>query len=216
MLIGPSRKRFLGDICGLPETSERDPATVVCVTAGILVEWVDNAFKRILVPLVILHHSAYIYITLYVFTSRIMGLEFSDMRYLFLEDCILFSYSCCRSLGMHFCSLIIGCWLLSLKSINVLHKFSLMLFQRISHLVNNLDWKQRLCTLYLYFLLFLGRCDVPCCWGSIIAYAMQDLDFQLSPLVVVIHVVIIFVSIHAIAFPDYGMSILQSIPYAHL
>ncbi|VVA94569.1 unnamed protein product [Arabis nemorensis] len=36
MLIGPSRKRFLGDICGRPEASERDPATVACVSAGIL------------------------------------------------------------------------------------------------------------------------------------------------------------------------------------
>ncbi|CAL9239985.1 unnamed protein product, partial [Arabidopsis halleri] len=36
ILIGPSRKRFLGDICGRPEASERDPATVACVTAGIL------------------------------------------------------------------------------------------------------------------------------------------------------------------------------------
>ncbi|CAA7053637.1 unnamed protein product [Microthlaspi erraticum] len=36
MLIGPSRKRFLGDICGRPEASERDPATVACVTVGIL------------------------------------------------------------------------------------------------------------------------------------------------------------------------------------
>ncbi|ESQ28332.1 hypothetical protein EUTSA_v10019460mg [Eutrema salsugineum] len=36
MLIGPSRKRFLGDICDRPEASERDSATVACVTAGIL------------------------------------------------------------------------------------------------------------------------------------------------------------------------------------
>ncbi|AEE34892.1 Folate synthesis bifunctional protein [Arabidopsis thaliana] len=36
ILIGPSRKRFLGDICGRPEASERDAATVACVTAGIL------------------------------------------------------------------------------------------------------------------------------------------------------------------------------------
>ncbi|KAG7586383.1 Pterin-binding domain [Arabidopsis thaliana x Arabidopsis arenosa] len=36
ILIGPSRKRFLGDICGRPEASERDSATVACVTAGIL------------------------------------------------------------------------------------------------------------------------------------------------------------------------------------
>ncbi|CAN6919292.1 unnamed protein product [Brassica oleracea] len=36
ILIGPSRKRFLGDICGHPEAAERDAATVASVTAGIL------------------------------------------------------------------------------------------------------------------------------------------------------------------------------------
>ncbi|XP_073301338.1 folate synthesis bifunctional protein, mitochondrial isoform X2 [Primulina huaijiensis] len=36
MLIGPSRKRFLGEICGRPEASRRDSATVAAVTAGIL------------------------------------------------------------------------------------------------------------------------------------------------------------------------------------
>ncbi|KAJ8643784.1 hypothetical protein MRB53_005532 [Persea americana] len=38
MLIGPSRKRFLGDICSRPIAEERDTATVAAVTAGILVE----------------------------------------------------------------------------------------------------------------------------------------------------------------------------------
>ncbi|CAA7048820.1 unnamed protein product [Microthlaspi erraticum] len=36
VLIGPSRKRFLGDICGRPEAAERDAATVASVTAGVL------------------------------------------------------------------------------------------------------------------------------------------------------------------------------------
>ncbi|KAK8473428.1 hypothetical protein PHAVU_001G131450 [Phaseolus vulgaris] len=35
MLIGPSRKRFLGEICPRP-AAERDPATIASVTAGIL------------------------------------------------------------------------------------------------------------------------------------------------------------------------------------
>ncbi|KAL8144095.1 hypothetical protein V2J09_017127 [Rumex salicifolius] len=36
MLIGPSRKRFLGEICGLPRAVDRDPPTVACITAGVL------------------------------------------------------------------------------------------------------------------------------------------------------------------------------------
>ncbi|CAN8229998.1 unnamed protein product [Cochlearia groenlandica] len=36
ILIGPSRKRFLGDICERPEASDRDAATLACVTAGVL------------------------------------------------------------------------------------------------------------------------------------------------------------------------------------
>ncbi|KAL3823993.1 hypothetical protein ACJIZ3_020022 [Penstemon smallii] len=36
MLIGPSRKRFLGEICDRPLAVERDPATMACVTAGAL------------------------------------------------------------------------------------------------------------------------------------------------------------------------------------
>lgn len=36
MLIGPSRKRFLGEICSRPHAEERDPATIAAVTAGIL------------------------------------------------------------------------------------------------------------------------------------------------------------------------------------
>ncbi|KAJ0251706.1 Folate synthesis bifunctional protein [Hirschfeldia incana] len=36
ILIGPSRKRFLGDICGRPEAADRDAATVASITAGIL------------------------------------------------------------------------------------------------------------------------------------------------------------------------------------
>jgi 2-amino-4-hydroxy-6-hydroxymethyldihydropteridine diphosphokinase / dihydropteroate synthase len=35
-LVGPSRKRFLGEICGKPDPVERDPATVAAVTGGIL------------------------------------------------------------------------------------------------------------------------------------------------------------------------------------
>ncbi|KAL8533593.1 hypothetical protein ACS0TY_009847 [Phlomoides rotata] len=36
MLIGPSRKRFLGEICGKPSAAERDPATTAAATAGVL------------------------------------------------------------------------------------------------------------------------------------------------------------------------------------
>ncbi|XP_051122272.1 folate synthesis bifunctional protein, mitochondrial-like [Andrographis paniculata] len=36
LLIGPSRKRFLGEICGRPSAADRDPATVAAVTAGVL------------------------------------------------------------------------------------------------------------------------------------------------------------------------------------
>ncbi|XP_048231742.1 folate synthesis bifunctional protein, mitochondrial-like isoform X2 [Ricinus communis] len=36
ILIGPSRKRFLGDICNRPAAMERDPATIASITAGIL------------------------------------------------------------------------------------------------------------------------------------------------------------------------------------
>lgn len=36
MLIGPSRKRFLGDICARPAAAEREPATIAAVTAGVL------------------------------------------------------------------------------------------------------------------------------------------------------------------------------------
>lgn len=36
LLVGPSRKRFLGDICGKANAAERDPATIAAVTAGIL------------------------------------------------------------------------------------------------------------------------------------------------------------------------------------
>ncbi|KAL5701165.1 hypothetical protein ACHQM5_026532 [Ranunculus cassubicifolius] len=36
ILVGPSRKKFLGNICGRPNASERDPATVAAVTCGIL------------------------------------------------------------------------------------------------------------------------------------------------------------------------------------
>ncbi|XP_010551367.1 PREDICTED: folate synthesis bifunctional protein, mitochondrial isoform X2 [Tarenaya hassleriana] len=36
LMIGPSRKRFLGDICDRPVARDRDPATVASVTAGIL------------------------------------------------------------------------------------------------------------------------------------------------------------------------------------
>lgn len=105
-----------------------------------LAEWVDNAFKRTLVYFVLLHHSACI--TLYESTSRIMGLEYFDMRPLSLSlrivYCILFLCSCYWSLGMHLI-VFIGCCLVSLKLIIVLSKFRLILFQRISHLVNNLD-----------------------------------------------------------------------------
>ncbi|KAJ9176005.1 hypothetical protein P3X46_014499 [Hevea brasiliensis] len=36
ILIGPSRKRFLGEICARPAAIERDPATIASITAGIL------------------------------------------------------------------------------------------------------------------------------------------------------------------------------------
>ncbi|KAK1374421.1 Folate synthesis bifunctional protein, mitochondrial [Heracleum sosnowskyi] len=36
LLIGPSRKRFLGDICSHSAASDRDPATVASVTTGVL------------------------------------------------------------------------------------------------------------------------------------------------------------------------------------
>ncbi|XP_027098087.1 folate synthesis bifunctional protein, mitochondrial isoform X1 [Coffea arabica] len=36
MLIGPSRKRFLGEICAHSTAADRDPATVASVTTGIL------------------------------------------------------------------------------------------------------------------------------------------------------------------------------------
>ena len=36
MLIGPSRKKFLGHICSQIAADERDPATIACVTAGVL------------------------------------------------------------------------------------------------------------------------------------------------------------------------------------
>ncbi|KAH6797843.1 Dihydropterin pyrophosphokinase / Dihydropteroate synthase [Perilla frutescens var. hirtella] len=36
LLVGPSRKRFLGEICGRPVAAERDPVTVASVTAGVL------------------------------------------------------------------------------------------------------------------------------------------------------------------------------------
>ncbi|XP_026386499.1 folate synthesis bifunctional protein, mitochondrial-like isoform X1 [Papaver somniferum] len=36
ILIGPSRKRFLGDICKQPDANRRDPATIAAVTAGVL------------------------------------------------------------------------------------------------------------------------------------------------------------------------------------
>ncbi|XP_009628356.1 folate synthesis bifunctional protein, mitochondrial isoform X1 [Nicotiana tomentosiformis] len=35
-LIGPSRKRFLGEVCARPAAEERDPATVAAVTTGVL------------------------------------------------------------------------------------------------------------------------------------------------------------------------------------
>lgn len=36
ILIGPSRKRFLGEICSRPSAVDRDPATIASVTAGVL------------------------------------------------------------------------------------------------------------------------------------------------------------------------------------
>ncbi|CAK9142432.1 unnamed protein product [Ilex paraguariensis] len=36
LLIGPSRKKFLGEICARPAAVERDPATVASVTTGVL------------------------------------------------------------------------------------------------------------------------------------------------------------------------------------
>ncbi|XP_027360610.1 folate synthesis bifunctional protein, mitochondrial [Abrus precatorius] len=36
ILIGPSRKSFLGKICSRPDAVERDPATIASVTAGVL------------------------------------------------------------------------------------------------------------------------------------------------------------------------------------
>ncbi|XP_065871471.1 folate synthesis bifunctional protein, mitochondrial-like isoform X1 [Euphorbia lathyris] len=36
ILIGPSRKRFLGEICARSAATERDPATIAAVTTGIL------------------------------------------------------------------------------------------------------------------------------------------------------------------------------------
>lgn len=36
LLIGPSRKRFLGEICCRSAAAERDPATIASITAGIL------------------------------------------------------------------------------------------------------------------------------------------------------------------------------------
>lgn len=36
LLIGSSRKRFLGEICGRLDATQRDPATVASVTAGVL------------------------------------------------------------------------------------------------------------------------------------------------------------------------------------
>ncbi|XP_010937814.1 folate synthesis bifunctional protein, mitochondrial isoform X1 [Elaeis guineensis] len=36
ILVGPSRKRFLGEICDRTDPVERDPATIAAVTAGIL------------------------------------------------------------------------------------------------------------------------------------------------------------------------------------
>ncbi|XP_078174328.1 folate synthesis bifunctional protein, mitochondrial-like [Carex rostrata] len=35
-LVGPSRKKFLGEICGKPDPVERDPATIAAVAGGIL------------------------------------------------------------------------------------------------------------------------------------------------------------------------------------
>ncbi|GAB4829034.1 hypothetical protein Ancab_018693 [Ancistrocladus abbreviatus] len=36
LLIGPSRKKFLGEICNYPVAADRDPATVAAVAAGVL------------------------------------------------------------------------------------------------------------------------------------------------------------------------------------
>ncbi|KAI4373438.1 hypothetical protein MLD38_011563 [Melastoma candidum] len=36
ILIGPSRKRFLGEICERSAAADRDAATVASITAGIL------------------------------------------------------------------------------------------------------------------------------------------------------------------------------------
>ncbi|KAJ0763895.1 putative Pterin-binding domain, dihydropteroate synthase [Helianthus annuus] len=36
LLIGPSRKRFLGEICGRASSVERDPRTVAAVTCAVL------------------------------------------------------------------------------------------------------------------------------------------------------------------------------------
>eukprot|EP00252_Welwitschia_mirabilis_P027591 TRINITY_DN9501_c0_g1_i1.p1 TRINITY_DN9501_c0_g1~~TRINITY_DN9501_c0_g1_i1.p1 ORF type:complete len:167 (+),score=40.86 TRINITY_DN9501_c0_g1_i1:2-502(+) len=36
LLIGPSRKAFLGKICHRPKAEERDPATIAAVAAGVL------------------------------------------------------------------------------------------------------------------------------------------------------------------------------------
>lgn len=36
LLIGPSRKRFLGEICNRPVATDRDPATVASICAGVL------------------------------------------------------------------------------------------------------------------------------------------------------------------------------------
>lgn len=36
LLIGPSRKRFLGEICNRPVATDRDPATIASITAGVL------------------------------------------------------------------------------------------------------------------------------------------------------------------------------------
>ncbi|KAF5745759.1 hypothetical protein HS088_TW07G01352 [Tripterygium wilfordii] len=36
MLIGPSRKKFLGEICSRPDATDRDPATIASVTAGVM------------------------------------------------------------------------------------------------------------------------------------------------------------------------------------
>lgn len=36
LLIGPSRKKFLGEICSRPTAVDRDPATIASVTAGVL------------------------------------------------------------------------------------------------------------------------------------------------------------------------------------